>query len=110
MIEGTEGGGAVAADVADVAVDEEDDEEVDEGYDVEDGGTGKYCSRRISRSPITMSNVRICIKKKKSEDWICISRRRRVTRNSVKRTFSRSVSVREDSALSPETDDGVEDG
>lgn len=83
MIEGTEGGGAVAADVADVAVDEEDDEEVDEGYDVEDGGTGKYCSRRISRSPITMSNVRI---------------------------FSRSVSVREDSALSPETDDGVEDG
>ena len=64
MIEGTEGGGAVAADVADVAVDEEDDEEVDEGYDVEDGGTGKYCSRRISRSPITMSNVRICIKKK----------------------------------------------
>jgi len=65
MIEGTEGGGAVAADVADVAVDEEDDEEVDEGYDVEDGGTGKYCSRRISRSPITMSNVRICIKKKK---------------------------------------------
>lgn len=83
MIEGTEGGGAVAADVADVAVDEEDDEEVDEGYDVEDGGTGKYCSRRISRSPITISNVRI---------------------------FSRSVSVREDSALSPETDDGVEDG
>ena len=65
MIEGTEGGGAVAADVADVAVDEEDDEEVDEGYDVEDGGTGKYCSRRISRSPITISNVRICIKKKK---------------------------------------------
>ena len=65
MIEGTEGGGAVAADVADVAVDEEDDEEVDEGYDVDDGGTGKYCSRRISRSPITMSNVRICIKKKK---------------------------------------------
>ena len=46
MIEGTEGGGAVAADVADVAVDEEDDEEVDEGYDVEDGGTGKYCSRQ----------------------------------------------------------------
>lgn len=67
MIEGTEGGGAVAADVADVAVDEEDDEEVDEGYDVEDGGTGKYCSRRISRSPITMSNVRICIKKKKKK-------------------------------------------
>ena len=63
MIGGTEGGGAVAADVADVAVDEEDDEEVDEGYDVEDDGTGKYCSRRISRSPITMSNVRICIKK-----------------------------------------------
>ena len=28
MIEGTEGGGAVAADVADVAVDEEDDEAV----------------------------------------------------------------------------------
>ena len=67
MIEGTEGGGAVAADVADVAVDEEDDEEVDEGYDVEDGGTGKYCSRRISRSPITKSKVRICIKKKKKK-------------------------------------------
>lgn len=68
MIEGTEGGGAVAVDVADVAVDEEDDEEVDEGYDVEDGGTGKYCSRRISRSPITMSSVRICIKKKKANN------------------------------------------
>ena len=70
MIEGTEGGGAVAADVADVAVDEEDDEEVDEGYDVEDGGTGKYCSRRISRSPITMSNVRICIKKKANNGYV----------------------------------------
>lgn len=70
MIEGTEGGGAVAADVADVAVDEEDDEEVDEGYDVEDGGTGKYCSRRISRSPITMSSVRICIKKKANNGYV----------------------------------------